>query len=214
MPQAVNILGDRYHSLVAAEKAPGPGNRWLFLCDCGGSVIQKAALVRFGNTKSCGCLIKSILKERSTTHGKSSGATKHPLYDRWNGMKARCENPSHSGYKNYGAKGVVVCERWQSFEFFLEDMESSFAPGLTLERKDNSKGYDKENVVWATKSVQSRNTCRNSNVTINDETLTVRDWEIRKGVRRGCFQRRIDLGWGPELAVTLSVQPGKPLEKR
>ena len=58
------------------------------------------------------------------------------IYERWKGMWARCSNPSHKSFKNYGGRGIKVCDRWSTFEFFLVDMGSP-VEGLTIERKDN-----------------------------------------------------------------------------
>lgn len=140
--------------------------------------------------------------------------TKHPLYVLWAGMIARCENPNHVGYKNYGGRGIKVCERWRmSFENFLEDMGER-PPGTTLDREDGNKDYEPGNCAWKTTAEQSRNTKRNVYIEVGGVRKTLRDWEIDSGVKRGAYQRRIDLGWDPVAAVTLPLQPGKPLRTR
>lgn len=83
--------------------------------------------------------------------------SKHPLYSTWQGMKQRCTNQKHSGYYRYGGRGIFVCERWMnSFQDFCSDMGEK-PEGTTLDRKDNSKGYSKENCRWATKDEQQLN---------------------------------------------------------
>jgi len=136
------------------------------------------------------------------------------MYQMWAGMIQRCNNPNHVGYANYGGRGISVCERWMgSFEAFLEDMGER-PVGSTIDRKQNDGNYEPGNCEWKTRFDQSRNTSRNVLVTIDGVTKTVRDWEIEMKVKRGTFQRRIDLGWDHDLAVTLPVEPGKSLEKR
>lgn len=75
-------------------------------------------------------------------------------------MKARCTNPKNTNYKSYGGRGITVCDKWLDINNFIDDMYPSFVEGLTLDRKENDKGYSKDNCRWATKIVQSRNTRR------------------------------------------------------
>ena len=103
--RALEITGEKYFRLTAIENR-GAGF-WLFRCDCGNEIVRKAASVRFGNTKSCGCLMADVLVKRNTTHG----LTGHPLYQRWAGMFARCDNPKHVGHENYSDRGISVCDR-------------------------------------------------------------------------------------------------------
>ena len=123
-------------------------------------------------------------------------------------MKTRCTNPNQNSFKDYGAKGICVCSAWDDFWKFVEDMGPIPFIGATVERKDNSLGYSKENCRWASRKEQARNKSKNIFVTVGDITLTVCDWEIRNGVRRYTYYQRIGkLGWDPVLAVTTPVVP-------
>ena len=83
----------------------------------------------------------------------------HPLYNTWQAMKKRCYYPKHDSYPSYGGRGVVVCDRWKnSFENFLEDVGEKPGPEYTLDRINNEGDYTPENVRWATKKQQARNT--------------------------------------------------------
>ncbi len=84
--------------------------------------------------------------------------TKHRLYKTWNGMLRRCNSSNHIHYEYYGARGIVVCDRWLDVQNFIDDMYPSYIEGLTLDRIDNNKGYYKENCRWATNELQHRNT--------------------------------------------------------
>lgn len=85
------------------------------------------------------------------------GKTKHPLYDSYMEMIGRCERPTHKRYADYGGRGVAVCQRWrEDFWSFVADMGER-PSGLTLDRKDNDKGYSPDNCRWASRSTQSKN---------------------------------------------------------
>lgn len=106
-------------------------------------------------------------------HGQAK--LKTPTYISWMRMRDRCNNKKHHAFGRYGGAGVRVCERWDSFVNFLEDMGER-PPGTSLDRLDNSKGYCKENCRWATEVQQQRNRRTNVLVTINGQTRCVSEW--------------------------------------
>jgi hypothetical protein len=124
------------------------------LCTCGNQKRSLWSNVRSGYTQSCGCLQKERTAASTTKHGLRA----HPLWPIYRAMHTRCYNPQHRAYKWYGGKGIVVCERWHSIENFVIDMEACYSPGLTLDRKDSSLPYSKENCQWLTKSANSKKT--------------------------------------------------------
>jgi hypothetical protein len=100
-------------------------------------------------------------------------------------MTTRCTFKGHRSYKDYGGRGITVCDRWlgdHGFENFLADMGPNPGPGHSLERKDNSKGYSQDNCVWATKAEQDRNKRNNVWLSYNGETLIMSDWAKRLGM--------------------------------
>lgn len=110
--------------------------------------------VKNNRSKSCGCYQKKRASETQTTHGK----TKHKIYQVWNQMMIRCYNKKSISYKNYGLKGIKVCERWMSVENFIGDMYPTYKEGLSIDRIDVNGNYEKSNCRWTTKTIQSQNT--------------------------------------------------------
>ena len=123
-------------------------------CSCGTIMVAKGALLRRGTTKSCGCINRERITERNTSHGQS----KTPLYKTWCGMKARCGNPNEDRYKDYGGRGIKVCERWvNSFENFRDDMGERPTSRHSLDRDDNDGDYSPDNCKWSDDTEQVHN---------------------------------------------------------
>jgi len=129
---------------------------WLCHCDCGKEIIVNGAELRRGTVSSCGCLHREIIR----TIGKSNkkhGMTDTKTHRSWSSMIARCTNSTHHAFRNYGGRGIKVCERWlHSFENFYADMGER-PEGKTLDRIDNDGNYCSENCRWATWSEQNKN---------------------------------------------------------
>lgn len=120
---------------------------WLCKCVCGNTATVRGNSLRSGATRSCGCLRKDSVKGVFTTHGLSG----HPLYSVWVDMKSRCSNNKCKRYKDYGGKGISVCDAWsESFEAFYKDVVHGYEKGLQLDRIDNDGDYTPSNVRWVT----------------------------------------------------------------
>lgn len=175
---------------------------WYCRCDCGKDACVAGNALTTGNTKSCGCLrVVGIVK-----HGYASGGGKHRLYMVWLTMRERCRNPHNESFPDYGGRGIYVCDRWQKFEAFLEDMGSTWKRGLKIERTDNNGPYCKENCYWATDLEQANNKRNNRYLSFAGERLTVAQWSRRTGLKSGLIQDRISRGWESDRVLSILDQ--------
>ncbi len=173
-------------------------SRWECLCDCGNFKIVTTSHLKDGCTSSCGC----YFNELHFKHGKSN-TREHQI---WTAMKQRCLNSHNSGYKNYGGKGISVCNKWLTFEGFWEDMQDGYSNNLSIERKDNSKGYCKDNCKWATMLEQQNNKTNNVTFTYNGITLNRNQWARYAGISKETLRGRLSRGWLFEKAITIPAQ--------
>jgi len=161
MPALIDITGQRFGRLVVLRVGKkgrkGIHRKWLCQCDCGNFKETRCSNLRSGSVTSCGCVRKKWLRIRK--HGDAMRTNGKPAveYLAWNNMRDRCENPKNVGFKYYGGRGIVVCERWSKYENFLADMGRKPSPKHSLDRIDVDQNYFKENCRWATRDEQNNN---------------------------------------------------------
>ena len=131
---------------------------------------------------------------------------KHPpeqdrLYNVWCAMKERCQNPNNKSFVRYGARGIMVCDAWNSdFSVFAEwALSNGYNNNLTIDRIDNAGNYTPENCRWVTAAQQNRNYSRNHMITYLGETKCLADWADYFGINRA--------------TVLFRIKSGKPMEK-
>ncbi len=195
-----------YLTLTTYAGSDGKKSLWHARCRCGKTVTIVASEAKKqkqrGVRSSCGCMKRATIAEKRTTHGMS----KHPAFAVWRSMIDRCTLPSHQAWHNYGGRGITVCAEWRSsFEAFWAEMGPSYQRGLTLERKDNMRGYAPGNCVWATYKKQANNTRRSHFIETPGGRMTVMQASEAYGVGYSTLLYRIDHGWGAERALNLST---------
>lgn len=191
------IVGVRFGRLVGLARLPE--RKVSVKCDCGVVKTVHMSHLVSGRTRSCGCLHREITSAAMSTRQTTHGYYGTQVYAVWNAMLRRCQHPQHAAYKDYGGRGITVCRRWQKFENFLADMGVP-SPGLTLDRKDNSKGYSLKNCHWATRKTQASNRRSCRLLAHEGKTLNVTQWatelnfprqKIYQWLRQGVPERDI-----------------------
>lgn len=170
----IEMVGKKYNMLtVLLDVGYSHGQQsYLCECDCGNKKVITGQRIRNEETKSCGCLSKNLTKVRNRKHGKTGTA----IYRTWSNIKNRCRNTNHRNYKDYGGRGVDMCDAWfNSFEQFYKDV-GDIPEGMSLDRINNDKGYFKENCRWATKAEQSKNRRNSIIMKHKDITMCLKDW--------------------------------------
>lgn len=180
----------------------GSGNSRIKLkCGCGKIKEVSTNHVLMIRSKSCGCLVGKVHKERA--FGTDSDGKKTRLYTAWINMRVRCRNIKNHAYPNYGGRGISVCDEWvESFVTFRDwALNNGYQESLTIDRKDNDGNYCPDNCRWTTHKEQNQNRRSNHFVTIGDKTLCVEEWLRRQGLSHCTFYRRVKRGMSEEAAI-------------
>ena len=172
MPAAIDITGQRFGRLTAIKRTGTRSGHslWLCECDCGNTVEVSANSLKRGRTRSCGCLSDEERAKRAKAAGKARGLQlrKHGgsgtrLYNVWKSMRQRCGNPKDTSYKDYGGRGIGICEAWSDYSAFRDwamshgyDPDASFGE-CTIDRIDVNGNYEPSNCQWVDEKAQANN---------------------------------------------------------
>ena len=199
-PRAKDLTGQTFGkwTVIGFHSRSKSRTMWICQCECG---IEK----RIGGGDLCNGKSRSCHSCARRTHG----LTRTPEYRVWANMLDRCRNPASPGYVRWGGRGIVVCERWQSFENFLEDMGKRPSPEHSIERRDNDLGYSPENCYWATLKEQSHNKRNTQLLTFRDRTMCLAAWAEELGIAYDTLRGRLRYGWSVDRALTTPVHVHK-----
>ena len=179
----IDLTGQIFGRWTVIGRATGHKEaHWTCRCICKNFGVVSGSSLRRGGSTSCGCFHSEVSAEIHLRHGALIGGGRTSEYNSWASMITRCFDQNHPSYKNYGGRGIGIDDpRWLKFENFIGDMGKK-PPGTTLERVDNNLGYSKENCIWGTHEVQSRNKRNNSWVTVQGNDLLLIDACEKYGV--------------------------------
>lgn len=208
MGKHVDLVGQTFGRLMVIAKHPELNKHgsvlWQCQCSCDARtvVLKNTGDLRSGNTTSCGCARRENTGKMFRKHGLHGT----PEYSVWKSIIKRCTNPNFKQYNDYGGRGISICDRWRnSFEAFLEDMGPRPSAQHSIERRDNDKGYYKENCFWATKTEQANNTRANVYYELNGEKFTIAELAEKFNFPYSTMRRRL-LFLPVEAAVDASVK--------
>lgn len=197
----VDLTGQRFGRLTVLERdySDTKNVTWICQCDCGNKVRVRSGNLCSGNTQSCGCLFL----DKVTKHGGTLNKHKSRLYHIWNDMKARCYCETEPSYKNYGARGIIVCEEWKNdYASFmnwaiLNGYDETLPRGTcTLDRIDVNSNYCPENCRWITHKQQQSNKTNNHLIEYNGEMHTVTEWSELLNINVSTIRGRLFIrGW-------------------
>lgn len=209
-----DLIGKKYGRLEVVGRAQDrilPSGKkevmWICKCECGNFKNVRAESLKRGNTISCGCYRKEYSQKRARNRTKH-GFGGQKIYKVWKSMIDRCENPKNKSYKNYGEVGISVCDEWRSVDNFVKwAQKAGYKEGLTLERVDNSCGYNPNNCIWADRYTQNNHTSRNHMLEYKGKTQTIAQWAREFNISYCALKSRINkYGWSVEVALETPVK--------
>jgi hypothetical protein len=206
----IDMTGQRYGRYTVMEYAGHSNSNgqavWVCKCSCGTIKEVVGTELRRGKCLSCGCLAEERLIKAVTTHNKCNTR----IYRIYAGILQRCNNSKSDRYKNYGGRGIKVCDEWSGKDGFINfynwSMANGYSDELSIDRIDNDGNYEPSNCRWADAKTQSNNKRWNRNITIDGVTHNITQWSEISGVSRRTIMSRIDkMGWDAKEAIFTPV---------
>lgn len=198
--------GEKYFHWTVIAPANKRNGREMVLCQCDCGTLKEVRYdgIKCGSSKSCGCA--------RGTHKMTSSR----LYNIWHKMKERCYNKNHVHYKNYGGRGITVCEEWKNdfISFYKWSMDNGYSENLTLDRVNGNSNYSPENCRWTTPLEQQNNTRNNRILTVNGRSQSIARWSAEMSIPYSTIYSRLCNGWNEQDAVMYPVDKSKSSNRR
>ena len=179
---ATDLTGQKFGKLTVigfSHKNKKGEYYYKCLCECGNEIIARGSHLKCGNIKTCKC----SRKNGNIIHGVWSRNNR--IYKIWDGIMARCYDKNNQAYKNYGGRGIIVCDEWKNPTVFEKwALNNGYNDVLTIDRIDNDGIYCPENCHWVTRKEQNRNKRNNVNITVSGETHCKAEWAEIFGYKR------------------------------
>jgi hypothetical protein len=169
-------IGAKFERWTVVERVANRNGftRYKCLCDCGTEGYVNGIDLLNGRSKKC----------RYCNRKKEDAYARTPLYQVWQSMKQRCFNENDHSYKNYGGRGIAICDEWLDFLAFREwSYANGYQKGLSIDRINNDEGYNPGNCRWTTQKVQCNNKRTVHWITYNGETKTLSEWAASLGLK-------------------------------
>jgi hypothetical protein len=211
MSRLIDLTGQQFERLTVISRAENTTTgkaQWYCECECDKKiVVVRGEHLRSGHTTSCGCIQKENAAKAQTVHSKSRSR----IYRIWASLKKRIQNENNKNYKDYGGRGITICEEWESnFQAFNEwAISNGYTDNLTIDRIDNDKGYSPDNCRWITRKKQCNNKRNNSYITFRGSTKTLSEWAEEYGIQSSTILMRLRRGWSIEKALTTPPRKSK-----
>lgn len=193
MSKVLDITGQRFGRLEAVKMNRRDERTriryWLCKCDCGNFTEVNIAKLRNGHTKSCGCLMTDVNRNKIFIDGRS----KTNLYQRWLYMKKRCYNKNNQDYKDYGGRGITICDEWlKDYTSFKKwAYANGFKENLSIDRIDVNGNYEPSNCRWVDSDIQSKNKRNNVFLEKNGEVKILQEWAGELGISKTTLKRQV-----------------------